>query len=140
MPLKRLAGAAMVVVLGIAGIDAAGPDLRVVEAVRTRHTGIVATLLRQGADVNAAQGDGATALHWAVYWDDAETAARLIGAGARVNATTDLGATPLSVASVHGAAGLVQTLLEAGADPNAALPSGETALMTASRTGSVEAV
>jgi len=43
----------------------------------------VRTLLQQKADVNAAQADGMTALHWAARQDDLETAQMLIGAGAK---------------------------------------------------------
>jgi ankyrin repeat protein len=97
-------------------------------------------LLEQGADVSAAAPDGATALHWASYWDDVETAELLIREGADVNAANDLGATPLWIASLNGSAEMVQGLLEAGADPNATLLSGESPVMTASRTGSPQVV
>ena len=56
----------------------------------------VKALLKQAADVNAAQGDGMTALHWAAMNGDAELAQMLIFAGANVRATTRLGTyTPL---------------------------------------------
>ena len=56
-------------------------------------------LLKQGADVNAAQGDGMTALHWAAMNGDAELAQMLLYAGANVKATTRLGGyTPLILA------------------------------------------
>jgi ankyrin repeat protein len=87
-----------------------------------------------------AQGDGATALHWASYHDDLEAAARLIRSGANVNAANDLGATPLWAACQNGSAAMVRKLLEAGANPNAALLSGETPLMTAARSGQPEVV
>src|SRR5471030_1168642 len=79
--------------------------------------------------------DGSTALHWASYWDDLESADLLIRAGAKVNAATDLGVTPLWAASQNGSAAMVRRLLEAGANPNAALLSGETPLMVAARSG-----
>jgi ankyrin repeat protein len=89
-------------------------------------------------DVNAAAADGTTALHWASYRDDLESAALLIRAGARVNAANDLGATPLWTASMNGSAAMVRTLLQAGADPNLALLLGETPLMAASRSGNAD--
>lgn len=93
------------------------------------------TLLKQRADVNAAQVDGMTALHWAAYRDDLETAKLLLEARADVAATNRYGVTPLSLACQNGNAGLVELLLKHGADPNTALRGGETVLMTAARTG-----
>ena len=61
------------------------------------------TLLKQGADVNAAQGDGMTALHWAARNGDVELAQMLLYAGANVKATTRLGGyTPLMLAARAG--------------------------------------
>jgi ankyrin repeat protein len=99
----------------------------------------VRALLKDGADANAAQADGTTALHWAAQQDQAEIAGRLIGAGAKVNATNQFGVTPLSLACVNGS-DLVRMLLDGGADPQQAQPGGETPLMTASRTGRVDPV
>ena len=63
----------------------------------------VRTLLKQGVDVNAAQGDGMTALHWAARQGDAELAQMLLYAGANVKATTRIGGyTPLILASQNG--------------------------------------
>ena len=116
------------------------PDLRLLNAVRETDRGAVRVLLQEGADVNAAQPDGATALHWAAYLDDLKTTRLLIDAGAAVDAANELGATPLYLACENGNPALVRALLEAGASPDATLPSGETALMTAARTGSAGAV
>ena len=55
----------------------------------------VRSLIQKKADVNAAEPDGSTALHWASYRDDLESADLLLRAGAKVNAANDLGATPL---------------------------------------------
>ena len=116
-----------------------GPS-QVADAVKRQDPVSVQALLEDGADVNTTQGDGATALHWAAYWDDQPTAQLLLAAGAAVGKANDLGVTPLWLACNNGSAAMVEALLDAGADPNAALPSGETPLMTASRTGSVDAV
>ena len=116
------------------------PDLRLLNLVRDTDRPAVRALLHEGIDVNAAQPDGATALHWAAYLDDLETARLLIDAGAAVDAANDLGATALYLACENGNPALVRELLEAGASPDAVLPSGETALMTAARTGSAGAV
>ena len=100
----------------------------------------VRALLGNGADVNAAQADGTTALHWAAYHDDAETAALLVKAGANVNAVNRYGVAPLAQACKNGNAAMVKLLLDAGADPNTTLKGGETALMLAARSGNAEAV
>jgi ankyrin repeat protein len=126
---------------GAADAAPAAPDpAPLVDAAKRRDRSAVQALLKQRVDVNARHGDGATALHWAVYWDDADVVAQLIRAGADVNAANDFGATPLWLACDNGNAALVETLLKAGADPQAALGSGETPLMTAARTGSAAAV
>jgi ankyrin repeat protein len=118
----------------------AAGDLRLIDAARSRDVAAVRRLLKQKPDVQARQGDGATALHWAAHWDDVEIASLLIAAGANVNAANDLGVTPLLVACSNGGATMVERLLRAGADPNAVSMSGETPLMLAARTGSTDAV
>jgi ankyrin repeat protein len=98
-------------------------------------------LLRAGADVNAAQGDGMTALHWAATHDDAELARMLLYAGANLRATTRLGGyTPLHLASKVGHAGVMKALVEAGASVDAATATGATPLMLAAASGSAGAV
>lgn len=97
----------------------------------------VRALLKQHADVNAAQADGMTALHWAAQLDNLETAKLLLASGADAQATNRYGVTPLSLACVNGIEGVVAALLDAGADANTTLRGGETALMTAARTGRV---
>lgn len=112
----------------------------IVEAARAEDAAAVRSLLASGADVDARQPDGATALHWAAYRDDHETVVLLIEAGATVNAANELGATPLWLAADNGSATMAERLLAAGADANVALSNGETPLMTAARTGSADAV
>lgn len=118
----------------------ASDDRRVLDAVKSKNKQALQALLKQRVDVNAPQGDGATALHWAAHWDDLEAADLLIRAGARVNAVDDQGGTALWLASLNGSAAMIEKLLQAGANPNAALKSGETPLMTASRSGSLAGV
>ena len=115
-------------------------DTPLVDAVKRQDGAAVEALLTAGADADAAQPDGATALHWAVHLDDAPIVEQLILAGATVDATNEYGVTPLSIACGNGSAPLVERLLEAGADPNLARPTGETPLMRAASTGSVRAV
>ena len=100
----------------------------------------VHSMLAAGADPNAAQGDGTTALHWAAYRDDDRLAESLLAAGADVNAANRYGLRPISLACTNRNARLVNLLLDAGADPNAVVEGGETVLMTAARSGSLGAV
>jgi ankyrin repeat protein len=134
-PVRRLAPLGMSIFL-----LAAGGDLPIVDAARNADADAVRALIKKGADVNTAEGDGATALHWAAYRDDLAIADALLRAGARVNAANDLGATPLWAASLNGSASMVRRLLQAGANPNAALLAGETPVMVASRSGNADIV
>ena len=119
---------------------AAGGDLPLVDAARTADAGAVRALIQKGANVNATEGDGTTALHWAAHRDDLATVDLLIRSGARVNAANDLGATPLWAACLNGNPAIVRRLLQAGANPNAALLLGETPLMVAARSGNADVV
>ena len=118
------------------------PDSPVADAAARRDVETVRSLVKQGADVNAAQGDGMTALHWAAEEGSLELAEVLIQAGARVDALTRLGSyTPLHLASQWGHAAVVKALLAAGAGANAPTTTGGVRpLHFAAESGSVEAV
>src|SRR6266705_5597213 len=79
-------------------------DLRLVEAAKAGDKVAVRSLLKQHVDVNAPQADGATALSWAAYQDDLETADLLIAAGAKASTANDNGVTPLWLACANGSA------------------------------------
>lgn len=110
------------------------------EAAKQADVAAVRALLEQGAPVDAIEGDGTTALHWASYHDEIATVQRLLTAGADVNVANDLGVTPLWTASQNGSEELVRMLLTAGANPNLALLAGETPMMVAARSGAREVV
>ncbi len=95
-------------------------------------------LIAEGADVNAAQGDDTTPLHWAVYRIDTELAASLLDRGASADAVNRYGSSPLAEAVKVAHPGLVAMLLEAGANPESPNLDGQTALMLAARSGSLE--
>ena len=135
----RLTGAAVATFLLTAGAAAAS-DAPVADASETRDTQALRALLADGADVNAPQPDGATALHWAAHWDNLPAANALIAAGGAANSANDHGVTPLFLAASNGSAAMIDLLLGNGADPNAAVPSGETALMAAVRSGNLASV
>ena len=109
-----------------------------IDAARAADADAVRALLERRVDVNTAETDGTTALHWAAYKGDLETARMLLGAGADVGAANRYGVTPLALAAGRGNPPIVEALLDAGADPNTTLPEGETVLMTAARTGNVD--
>ena len=139
----RIAGLS-ILVLGLAGVGVSAQTQAeartLADAAEMRDGARIRGLLQEGADVNASQVDGMTALHWAVYNDDADIAGLLVRSGADVNAHNRYGVPPLSLASTNGNATVVSLLLDAGADPNETLEGGETVLMIAARTGSLEAV
>jgi uncharacterized protein len=113
----------------------------VADAAMQRDAAAVRALLKQGSDVNAAQGDGMTALHWAAMHDDASLAQVLLYAGANVRATTRInGYTPLFLAAHHGYAPVVEVLLKAGADAKSTSSTGSTPLMLAAASGDVRTV
>jgi ankyrin repeat protein len=120
----------------------AAPDAPVADAAMRGDQAAVRTLLQGGADPNAAQGDGMTALHWAGERGDVALTQLLLYSGARVDPVTRIGdLTPLHLASKGGHAPVVQALLEAGADANAATGTGgATALHFAAAAGSAPAV
>jgi ankyrin repeat protein len=95
-------------------------------------------LMTEGTDVNAAQADGTTPLHWATYRLDRGLVERLLAAGADPSPSNDYGATPLAEAVKAADLELVEILLEAGADPDSPNGDGQTALMLAALTGVVD--
>ncbi len=124
-------------------VAAAGPpESPVADAAMRRDRATVRLLLQKGADVNAAQGDGMTALHWAAAHGDVELARVLIYAGARVEAATRNGNyTPLHLASKAGSATVVKQLVEAGANVNATTTTGgATSLHLAAAQGNKDAI
>lgn len=113
-------------------------ELVLMDAVKTGNREAVQKLLLQKIDVNHAQADGTTALHWAAHLDDVEIATALLRAGAAADTRNRYRVAPLMLAASNGSAGRTQLLLAAGADPRAALPEGETPLMAAASTGNAE--
>ena len=128
-------------VMALTALMYAAPAAPVADAAMAGNKDAVRALLKQAADVNAAQGDGMTALHWAAMKDDAELVQTLLFAGANVRATTRIGAyTPLILAAKNGSGAVMAPLLKSGADANSATTNGTTALMLAAASGNAEAV
>src|SRR4051812_20444329 len=93
--------AVLIVIAVTLSASGAEPTL-LIEAARKGETAAIRDLIRNTKEINAAEADGATALHWVSYHDDGEAAAALIRAGANVNAANDLGVTPLWNACLNG--------------------------------------
>jgi ankyrin repeat protein len=135
--------------LGLAVALAGAPEVMsgqesrspVADAAQAGDRETVRALLKKGADVNAAQGDGTTALHWAAMKGAAEMVQMLATAGANLRATTRLGSyAPLYLAAKGGHSAAVAALLASGADVNQASATGATPLMIAAASGDTRTV
>ena len=122
------------------GLRAAETNAALPNAAKSQDWETVGVLVRQAVDVDSAQPDGATALHWAAYWNDRDTLDLLIAAGANLDAQNDYGATPLWAACANRQGAIVERLLDAGANANLGLRAGETLLMRCAHTGDPAAV
>jgi uncharacterized protein len=137
--MRSLGVLSLAVLLSAAILSADGAPIA--EAAARGDREAVRALLQKGIDVNEAQGDGSTALHWAAIKGDAEMARMLIYAGANVRATTRIGAyTPLYLAAKGGYADVVAVLLAGGADAKAATSNGTTPLMIAAAAGDTRSI
>ena len=110
------------------------------EAASTDNDVAVARHIRAGADVNARDEHGATALAWSVVRGNSTNVELLLKAGADPNITNELGIAPLYLAIENGFVALAARLLDSGADANLARENGETPLMTAARRGQTDIV
>ncbi len=123
-------------------LAATPPEAPVADAAMRGDLPAVLELLERGADVNAAQGDGMTALHWAAEKGDGNMASALLTAGANPEAVTRIGQyTPLHLASGSGSAVVARLLLARGAQVDRPTSnSGTTPLHMGSASGNVELV
>ena len=114
---------------------AAPDDKELLDATKRGDVAAVRSLLNEGADPNAAQGDGLSALHLAAQGGNLEIVEVLLTAGAEIGAKTRIGDyTPLHLASWGAHASAVSVLIEAGADPGAvSTTSGVTPLHLAAK-------
>jgi ankyrin repeat protein len=129
------------VALVLVATPALAADSPLADAAMARDVAAVRALIATRIDVNAAQGDGSTALHWAAYNGDAELTRLLLRAGANPKAQTRLGGlTPVMMAARAGDAPVLRLLLDAKGDAVTANSNGTTPLMFAAGSGSVAAV
>ncbi len=121
-----------------AATTAAAEDASLAGLIQTGHRDTALEMIAAGADVNAAQGDGTTPLHWAVYKIDADLVRALLERGAKPDVVNSYGSSPLAEAAKVGNARLAGMLLDAGSNAEVPNQEGQTALMLAARSGSVE--
>jgi len=110
-------------------------DPRLIEAVKAQNVPAVRSRIAAHVDVNGAEADGFTALHWAAERSNPQLVDLLIAAGANVKASSRYHVTPLYLACNNGNAAIVERLLKAGADPNQPSLEDQTPLMTAAAAG-----
>src|SRR5688572_15331186 len=135
-----IAASCLVATLSFGASVHAQSDTRVVVATKHQDATTAKALIKQRADVNAADVDGTTALQWAAHWNDLDTVKALIASGAKASVASRYGVTPLHEAAAIGSAPIVNALLRAGASADATYGEGETPLMLAARSGNLEAV
>ncbi len=137
---KAFRNSAAAAVVAFASL-AAQAEPAIVDAAMNGDLKAVRALVRQSVDINAAQPDGMTALHWAVERRDLPMMNVLLEAGAKHDLTNRTGARPLYLAATNGDAAAIARLLDAGEDANALLTAeGESVLMLTAQTGNAEAV
>lgn len=138
--MTKLAVAALLAVFAVP-LSVSAQDHRLPDAAMNGDLVAVRALLADRLDVNAAQGDGSTALHWAAYGGNVEMVQLLLEHKADWRATTRLGAlTPLMLAARNGHTSVMRVLLDAGDQASAANANGTTALMMAAAAGKGDAV
>ncbi|MGE0593934.1 MAG: ankyrin repeat domain-containing protein [Vicinamibacterales bacterium] len=130
----------LVLVLSAVGLPSVAAASDLVDAVRAGDRAAVMRLLTDGADVQAPEADGSTALHWAARGGDGDMVARLLAAGAKPDVPNRLGVTPLALAVAGADSATIDALIRAGGNPAAASEEGETLLMTAAEAGNLAAV
>jgi ankyrin repeat protein len=127
-------------VMLVAASSAAFAQSPLADRIQSGDRKAALAMIAAGTDVNKAQPDGTTALHWATYRVDRELVQTLLKKGARADVANRYGASPLAEAARVANVDLVGMLLEAGARADATNEDGQTALMLAARNGNPDAV
>ena len=113
----------------------------VADAAMRNDVAAVRTLLEHKSDVQAPQGDGMTALHWAAERGNQDMAALLLAAGANPLSETRIGRyTPMHVAAKGGHAAVIRQLVAAKANVHALTTTGASPLHFAAAAGSGESI
>eukprot|EP00930_Biecheleria_cincta_P021692 TRINITY_DN15999_c1_g1_i1.p1 TRINITY_DN15999_c1_g1~~TRINITY_DN15999_c1_g1_i1.p1 ORF type:complete len:203 (+),score=30.62 TRINITY_DN15999_c1_g1_i1:205-813(+) len=119
-----------------AGDSKPGTETKLMLAAVQDDVSKIQSLVKSGADVDAQDGYGWTALRYAVRQNHRDAAEALIELGANVNLASASGRTPLMSAAGNGLSGMIRLLLKAGADKEARSNDGRTAYEISLRGGS----
>ncbi|MFA5238146.1 MAG: ankyrin repeat domain-containing protein [Phycisphaerae bacterium] len=107
-------------------------DAKLIQAIQDGDLQTVQDLLANGAEANAKDYDGKTAIGWAAYKGHAGIVKLLLEKGADVNAKNNKGVTALMLAAEQNHMEITKILLAKDADINAkTTDNGQTALMAA---------
>src|SRR5262249_36722118 len=132
-------GPILAVIFCLAAASTAGAaDDTLAGVIQAGNRDAALKMIAAGADLNAAQGDGTTPLHWAVYKLDADLARAPLARGAKPDVINTYGSSRLAEAVKIANARLVEMLLDAGSNAEVPNREGQTALMLAARAGSVD--
>ncbi|SDC59330.1 hypothetical protein SAMN05428987_1936 [Paenibacillus sp. CF095] len=115
-------------------------DEQLFKAVEDSDTERIEQMIQAGANINAQDQSGRTAIMIATYNNDSTSAKVLIEAGADVNIQDDMKNTPFLYAGAEGYLDILKLTIEAGADPAITNRYGGTALIPASEHGYVDVV
>lgn len=120
---------------GAPHLQASEPTIELADSAENRDWETLGQLVKSAGDINAAQADGMTALHWACFHQNEKAVDLLLKSGASPATTTLYGVSPLSIAAQRSNAKIVKNLLEHGADSNEKSPGKTTPLMLAAKAG-----
>ena len=118
----------------------AASDSILADAIEREQWQVVNKQIDVPEQLQAAQPDGMTPLHWAVYHGNLEVTKRLLTAGVESDALTQYGVSPLSIACIHGNASIVGLLIAEGVEVDRMSNGGETPLLIASRQGNADVI
>jgi ankyrin repeat protein len=137
---KVLATAVFAALASSAALAVDGNEQQILQLASEGKTVEALALVGRNTDVTQSQADGTTALHWAIYYNDANLAKKLIRQGADVKVKNEFGATPMAQAALTGNVDILKMLLDAGVEVDERGADDQTPLMVLARTPNVEAV